>query len=186
MSPVSPGVVQDDETIIRLVVTPMHVDKKLPKLKSSFFDYVFSQGLSAQRLDHVANTELVNTVNSLISNRQDRAWIGYVQCQAKDIRRIKSEQESVQQFCVYDAALPPPNAQSSDPPEPDNPAHAEIHASRRIPEAEQIEWRAELTKIFNAKGILSRRSLRDSAIWNALSDDLKCRAVPQQWVEAIG
>lgn len=178
MSPKSPGVVSDDEVIIRLVCAPMHVHSKRPELKSSFFSHAFTKGASAQRLDHATDTELVTTIDMLTSSADDRLWLGYVQCLAKDIRQIDVSEKSVQLFCVYDAALPPQNAPDT---EPENPAHAEIHASRRIPEADEIQYRAELAKAFNSNGIRSRRTLRSGVIWAALREDLKDRKLPDQW-----
>ena len=181
MSPKSPGVVSDDEVIIRLVCAPMHVHSKRLELKSSFFSHAFTKGASAQRLNHATDTELITTVDALTSGAEDRLWLGYVQCRAKDIRQVEVDENIVQLFCVYDAALPPENALDMVPAEHENPAHAEIHASRRIPEADQIQYRAELAKAFNSNRILPRRTLRDGAIWGALREDLKDRKVPEQW-----
>lgn len=181
MSPKSPGVVSDDEVIIRLVCAPMHVHSKRAELKSSFFSHAFTKGASAQRLNHATDTELITTIDALTSGADDRLWLGYVQCRAKDIRQIEVGEKSVQLFCVYDAALPPQNAPDTDPTEPENPAHAEIHASRRIPEADEIQYRVELAKAFNCNGIRPRRTFRDGVIWGALREDLKDRTVPEQW-----
>ncbi len=185
MSPKSPGVVSDEETIVRLVCAPMHVHSKRPELNSSFFSHIFTKGASAQRLNHATVTELSNTIETLTSGAKGGIWLGYVQCHAKEIRQIKIGDESNQQLCVYDAALPPPNAPQMQLAEPENPSHAEIHASRRIPEADQMEYRAELAKVFNSKKILSRHSLRSGAVWANLREDLKLRVVPEQWAALI-
>ena len=181
MSANSPGVVNDYEVIIRLVCAPMHVHSKRPELKSSFFSHVFTKGASAQRLDHATDTELVTTIDTLITSADDRLWLGYVQCRAKDIRQINVGEKSGQLFCVYDAALPPQNVPDTEPTEPENPAHAEIHASRRIPEADEIQYRVELAKAFNASGIRPRRTLRGGVVWASLREDLKDRKLPDQW-----
>ena len=181
MSPKSPGVVSDDEVIIRLVCAPMHVHSKRLELKSSFFSHAFTKGASAQRLNYATDDELITTVEALTSGADDRLWLGYVQCRAKDIRQIETDEKYAQTFCVYDAAVPPANTPHTDPVEPENPAHAEIHASRRIPEADQIQYRNELANAFNSNVILTRRTLRDGVIWSALRKELKDRTVPRQW-----
>ncbi len=78
----------------RLVCAPMHVHSKRPELKSSYFSHVFTKGASAQRLDHATDTELVATIDTLITSADDRLWLGYVQCRAKDIRQINVDEKS--------------------------------------------------------------------------------------------
>lgn len=174
MSPASPGLICDDEVIVRMVCAPMHVHSKRPELKSSFFSHAFSKGASAQRVEHATDTELKDCVEQLIGGADDRVWLGYVQCRASAIRKIKIRESDGQTFCVYDAALPP-----------GNPAHAEVHAARRIPEADEIEYRRELQKAFGAHAVLRRRGLRDGTVWAQLREDLKQRPLPPQWSALI-
>ena len=105
MSANSPGVVNDYEVIIRLVCAPMHVHSKRPELKSSFFSHVFTKGASAQRLDHATDTELVTTIDTLITSADDRLWLGYVQCRAKDIRQINVGEKSGHLFTTQHCRL---------------------------------------------------------------------------------
>ncbi len=169
MSAGSPGLIADDEVILRMVCVPMHVHSKKPELKSSFFSHAFTYGASAQRGEHATNAELAQCVTDLIGGAVERVWLGYVQCTAAAVREVLGANEA-RGFCVYDAALPPRN-----------PAHAEVHSAQRIPEAEQIELRVKLMNAFNGKSVRGRRELRDGAVWAALAPDLQSRAVALQW-----
>lgn len=164
----SPGLVEEAETIFRMVCVPQHVHPKRPELMSSFFSHAFSSGVSVQRLEQSKPLENIECVEALVGSKDDRAWLGYVQAPASAIREISLGDDG-QSYCVADAALP------------HNRSHAEIHSARRIPEAERIEYRRELMRVFNAKQVLNRRALQDGAVWGGLREDLKARPLPAQW-----
>jgi IMP cyclohydrolase len=113
--------------------------------------------------------QLAECIARLVAGRDDRAWLGYVAAPAATIRAVALRGEDEQSFCVADAALS------------DNPAHTEIHCAYRIPEADQIEYRHALMKVFNADAIKHRKSLKDSAVWDQLPVVLQGRTLPQQW-----
>lgn len=169
LSGYSPGVVADEEIIARFVCAPLHVHRKRAELNSSFFSYAFSRGVSVQRLDASTDEELVGCVKGLLTGSDDRQWLGYVTAPASAIRALAVGGDETQTFCVADAALA------------ENRAHAEIHCARRIPEADRLERRAELTKLFNTQGIQNRRALREGKVWEALPGDLKERPLPAHW-----
>jgi hypothetical protein len=173
LSPISPGLISDNETIVRMVCSPMHVHKKQTKLMANFFSHVATVGASAQRLDHASNHELAACIAGLVLGRDDRAWLGYVSAPAAAIRAVALRQEGEQSFCVADAALQ------------DNPAHAEIHCAYRIPEADQIEYRHSLMMVFNADEIRHRKSLREQGVWNELPEGLQQRDLPPQWASLV-
>jgi hypothetical protein len=169
----SPELISDEETIVRIVCSPMHVHKKQAKVMPNFFSHVATVGASAQRLAHASNEELVSCIAELVSSRDNCAWLGYVSASAAAIRAVALRQVGEQSFCVADAALA------------DNPAHAEIHCAYRIPEADAIEYRQELLKVFNDGEIKHRKSLRDQAVWNQLPTVLQERALPTQWASLV-
>ena len=171
MSQHSPGPVQSGETLARMVCSPMHVHRKRKELKPSFFDHAFSFGLSVQRLERAHDEELSQLVNGFIGTAEDRVWLGYVQCSCGHLRHLRVADLDKQLFCVYDAA------------EESSPAHAEIGVSHRISEADQIEYRRELMRVFGDGVIRSRHTLRDGTVWFQLSEDVRARPVPQQWLE---
>ena len=165
----SPGLIESNEDIARMVCTPMHVHSKRPELKSSFFSHITSCGASAQRLKHASDIELASCIASLIEGREDRAWLGLVVASADAIRSLTLGPQGKQSFCVADAAIQ------------DNPGHAEIHCAYRIPEADEIEYRRELMLVFNATKIEHRRSLRKGAVWTLIPENLRERTLPDQW-----
>lgn len=165
----SPGLIGDEETILRVVCVPMHVHSKKAVLKSSFFSHIASYGASVQRLEHSKDDELVACVEGLVSGAENRVWLGYVQTTAQAIRGLEVRKGGEQSLCVADAALA------------SNRAHAEIHCAYRIPEADQIELRVELMNVFGAGAVLNRRSIRGGAVWDAVQDGLKARPLPPQW-----
>lgn len=167
----SPCIVEDEETIIRMVCVPMHVDRKKARLLPNFFSHTFSFGMSAQRLEKAGPAELAKWLNNFLAQSCDRVWLGYVQAPCKDIRGIRLDNENLKSFCVYDAA--------SD----ESPAHVEVCASRRLKEADRIEARAHLMKVFSR--IHSRTLLMNGSVQTAVESDLLAREVPSQWESLI-
>lgn len=165
----SPGPVQHEETIVRMVCSPMHVHKKKPELLPSFFGHAFSYGLSAQRLEKSTDQELAKWVNSFVTGGDDRVWLGYVRASCATIRRIsRPEGAESQAFCVLDAALE------------SNRSHIEICASHRpIDDADRIEVRAGLMRAFSS--VLPRAELKDGQVCTLVNPELLAREVAEHW-----
>jgi len=171
---VSPGLISNDEPIARIVCSPMHVHKKQPKLMTNFFSHVVSYGASVQRLAHATDTELVECIKGLVTGSEDRAWLGYTEASASEIRAKTLRKQGEQSFSILDSALS------------QNPAHAEIHCAYRIPEADVIEYRHELLKVFGGEtAIKPRKNLREGKIWSSLPNAVTDREVPPQWAALI-
>ncbi|WP_131667117.1 hypothetical protein [Comamonas thiooxydans] len=154
--------------ILRVVVSPMHVHNKKPdQIKSNFLSHAESRGVSMQRAPLASVDELVNCI-STVAKDDDRCWLGYVELSAENIRSIRSV-EGAQMYCVADAA------------NQNNPAHAEIHMSSDMPEADRIEFRADLTKMFGK--IHKRKALYDGKVWEAMPAHIKDREVPAGFIE---
>lgn len=170
MSPHSPGPVQSNEAIGRMVCVPLHVHKKKPELLPSFFSHAFSIGMSAQRLDVASTVELAEWVNEFVVGSENRIWLGYVQATCKSIRDIERVDKLAQAFCAYDAALK------------QNPAHVEVCASSRvIDDADRIEARARLRRAFSNGQIVSRNALKDGGVRALVKPELLAREYPAQW-----
>lgn len=117
----SPGLITNDELIVRMVVSPMHISKSQPNIvKPSFLSHSETKGVSMQRLPLASTEELANCVNAL-TKKTGTAWLGFAQASAENIRNIGAN-NGEQVYCVADAALE------------HNKAHAEIHLSRMMPE----------------------------------------------------
>jgi hypothetical protein len=169
----SPGPVQHDETIVRMVCAPIHVQTKKPELKPSFFNHAFTRGMSAQRLEKASDEEIATWVNRFVSADAERAWLGYVVAPTRGIREVRSPDSDEQGFCVYDTALE------------DNRAHVDVCASRRIiEEADRVEARARLRRAFSA--VLPRASLNEGRVLALVHDEVAAREVPTQWKALVG
>lgn len=169
ISTYSPGPIEKDELIGRMVCSPMHVHRNRKELKPNFFDHAFSFGLSVQRLKHASQEELIELISGFLSPKEDRVWLGYVSCSFKSLQMLESGSTGKRMFCVYDSG------------EENNPAHAEIGSSHRINEADRIEHRVQLMRAFGDGEIDSRESLCSGSVFTGLEDKLRERSVPNQW-----
>jgi hypothetical protein len=170
MSKYSPGPVAAKESLVRMVVNPMFVNKRKPELMPNYFGHAFSQGLSVQRLDKASVAEMVNLVHGFVEAKEDRAWLGYVRAPVEAIRALRwPDKPKDQAFCVYDTA------------EPDNSAHAEIGLAYVIEEADQVEFRKLLISAFGNGQIHNRQTLKEGAVWEAVSPEVRARAIPPHW-----
>lgn len=173
LSEKSSGVVQNDETIVRMVCVPLHVHEKKPQLKPNFFNHAFTKGLSSQRLERSGNSELAQWINSFLRVDTDRVWLGYVQAPCDAIRAILHSAEQVRLFCVYDSATD------------NNPSHVEVCASHRIiEEADRLEARAELRKAFSE--VIPRLFLKNGDVFRLVDTDLLERDIPTHWKSFVG
>jgi hypothetical protein len=146
---------------VRFVFHPMHVDKH-GNCKPSFFDHVLSRGYSVQRESCASKSEIYTFVNNFLGGKDTTAWLGYVAANVEHIRELKTTAGD-RAFCIYDTA------------NLDNPAHAEVFATRVIEEADPAERRAQLLSIFQ-KGIVTKcESYRSGEPWNSLTADLRGR-----------
>ncbi|UNV89387.1 MULTISPECIES: hypothetical protein [unclassified Comamonas] len=146
----------------------MHVNKKKPnEVKSNFLSHAETRGVSMQRSPIASIGELVNCISKVAAG-DDRCWLGYVELSAENIRSIRSEDGS-QMYCVADAA------------NEENPAHAEIHMSSDMPDADRLEYRAKLTKKFGK--IKGRKALYDGKVWDAMPEEIKAKETPERFIE---
>lgn len=168
----SPGLIEHEETIVRIVCEPMHIRENKIELKPSFFSHAFTKGVSVQRLEHSTCQQFVECAKNLVSGKEDRAWLGYVAADAKSIRAL-SLNDGAQAFSVLDAGLE------------ENPAHAEIHASRKLAEADLIEQRKRLSDLFLKSGFHGRKKLLDQRVWDEFPNELKERKVFAVWQAVV-
>jgi hypothetical protein len=99
VSPHSPGVVQDEECLVRLIFSPTHFNEQTGKLKPFAFFDCKDKGLSVNRMQYTSVEEL-KQMAAFISH--GRKIIGVVVAKCADIRAVLDEHERA--FCVYDTA----------------------------------------------------------------------------------
>jgi len=109
ISSYSPGIVQDEEYLIRLIFSPTHFNEQTGQLKPFAFFDCKDKGLSVNRMQYTSVEELKQTA-AFISH--GRKIIGVVVAKCADIRAVLDESERA--FCIYDTATK------------NNPSHADI------------------------------------------------------------
>lgn len=137
MSPHSAaGVVNDDETVWRLILSPIHFDTQTGRVKEAAFSDAWGRGLSVLR------GKLIDNAGVLRRRGVDRAGNSAVRkfecaagAQVGMVRSLRSA-DGAGRFCVYDTA------------EQDEPAHADICQTRHAGKAAQKQLRRELQKLF--------------------------------------
>jgi hypothetical protein len=107
ISKYSPGIVKDDEILIRQIYSPIHIDQETGKITSLTFDDASSKGLSVNRKAHCSLEQLKEKIERKLEidrerGKMDRRFIGIIYSICGDIRTIKND--NIRGFCVYDTA----------------------------------------------------------------------------------
>jgi len=135
MASSSPGTVEDEETIARMVMS-IHFGKN--GIKPSLFSYVFDKGCSIQR-DSIATDYELATALSVMLDGGRLAWLGAVTAITSDVRSIELPDRRTRALCVYDTA------------EVGNPAHGEICcATSELREGDRQAISRRLMEVFTA------------------------------------
>lgn len=138
--------------------------RKSGGLKPSLFTHVETSGCSVQREHLATNAELSPWVQTFLLNQDKLSWFGTVSALSSDIRAVSVNQSANRAFAVYDTA------------ERNNPAHAEVFQTQYVvDEADRIELRAEIMKVFGGGNITKPTHYRSGAVWNALCQDIQSR-----------
>lgn len=116
----SPGIVSDQEMLCRQVLSPLHYDAVLKKLKPSAFDDASNKGLSVNRLAHTSMVELAKAAKERVAASHKRSaeagvigkmpnnlW-GFASFKCSDAKLIVSDdgddRGKIRGFAVYDTA----------------------------------------------------------------------------------
>lgn len=113
--PISPCVVQNEETLVRQLFNPIHIDKLTKTLKPTALDDIANKGLSVNRLQYTTESDITLTGNTkaerdntkieIVEKKRSLAGLSYLQCY--DIRAIThiTNDQSYRAFAVYDTSL---------------------------------------------------------------------------------
>lgn len=105
----SPGAVTDGEILVRLVVSPVHVDKKKRIPKAGALTQAETGGLSVFRDAIATNEEILTAAQQLVANARKRdpsaGIFGVLMMPCHLVRESKAEGETDPAYCVYDTAL---------------------------------------------------------------------------------
>lgn len=117
VSAFSSGPVKDEETLIRILVAPQHVDKKGRPRAAALSD-AERGGLSVFRDAQAKDEEIRTVAEGLVSkarstNGAKAGVFGVLLMQCAIVRSCRGESDDAACYCIYDTALP------------DSPGHAE-------------------------------------------------------------
>ncbi len=166
----SPGPVLDSEGLARWVFTPPHVKKPLPgEFCDSFFEEIFSTGLSIQRLHckwsraskevHELGQAQVKDDGKPDANgfvRPKRTYLGAIQFSTSELRNLKAVvDDATTELHVYDTGLPA------------NRKHAEVMArahggTNKKLKASRQQMRVRLMVLANQSGIYKSPFLEEN------------------------
>lgn len=141
----SPGLVGDDESIARLIFSPIHIDGQGKVLPAAFSDVdVPGRGLSVNRYAHCTSEELLNLARAKEAmdrdkGKPDREYKGFVVAGVRPVRDITNE--GLQAFCVKDTSLK------------DNISHADVDqdcSCHDLSKSERRRLRRQLQKEFSS------------------------------------
>lgn len=148
VSKYSPGLVREDEYIVRLILTPHHFQEG--KVVPAAFSDVDDKGLSCQRQADLVVTADTHAFGPLLADAQNesrpdgaraesRKYVGALSAKVADIRSLIYENRS-RVFGIYDTALP------------DNTAHIDVFQCGSGP-AEKKRLRKKMRDIFFLGGL---------------------------------
>ncbi len=134
----SPGPVLSEETLLRIVYYPAHIDDD-GKLKPEAIPTqdLNSRGFSVYRKLYAKREKITTVIDTYVSRKAERKCRGISPILCKTVRNI-DDKESNKAFVVLDAADTL-----------DNEAHAEIKYSRAYGRSEQRGLRLKLKDQFN-------------------------------------
>lgn len=104
----STGPVDDDETLVRILVSPIHVKNGV--VRGAAFSAAEKSGLSMVRDSQASDAEIRKVAERLVegarrNNGAKAGVLGVLLIKASTIRNTVSEGENDASYCVYDTAL---------------------------------------------------------------------------------
>lgn len=138
----SPGPVTDEEALLRLVISPIHLDVVNKTIRPSLLSDVKDKGGSVHRLKHITREAAIGAGQAWQDQKNatgatQRTVHGTVTLPADDVRRLKVG-TGHRAFCVFDTA------------KPDDPSHADIFLVATCGEKELRSARLQLYHLATA------------------------------------
>lgn len=137
VSPHSPGPVTDDETLWRLILSPVHYDVATGKVTEAAFDDASNKGMSVQRLLVTGSEgDIRQRGYSRAAAKPGRTFECAIGATAAGIRALCSLEDGGR-FCIYDTA------------DAADPGHADVCQTRHGSRRARAQLRRELQKQFS-------------------------------------
>ena len=158
MSEFSSGPIESTENLARFVFSPLHLTKK-GEIKPSLFSHVFNKGCSIQRDSIATNGELGVFIENFLAKDTKFKWEGAVIGKSEDLKKLLIESSKTRALCLYDTA------------EKVNISHGEIHKASDMDEADEVELRHDLLKVFKSDLKFSPSSYRDGNLHTYIDEN---------------
>lgn len=137
VSPHSPGPVRNDETVWRLILSPVHYDVTAGTVTESAFNDASGRGLSVQRLAVTGNEDDIRQRGyARAALKPDCVFECAIGAVAGAVRALRGTEDSGR-FCIYDTA------------EAGDPGHADVCQTRAGDKRTRRILRRELQKQFS-------------------------------------
>jgi len=137
VSPHSPGPVMDDETLWRLILSPVHYDVATGRVTEAAFDDASNKGMSVQRLAVTGSEgDIRQRGHARAAAKPGRTFECAIGATAAGIRTLRGP-EGGGRFCIYDTA------------DAADPGHADVCQTRHGSRHTRLQLRRELQKHFS-------------------------------------
>ena len=137
VSPHSPGPVMDDETLWRLILSPVHYDVATGRVTEAAFDDASNTGMSVQRLAVTGSEgDIRQRGHARAAAKPGRTFECAIGATAAGIRALRGP-EGGGRFCIYDTA------------DAADPGHADVCQTRHGSRHTRLQLRRELQKHFS-------------------------------------
>lgn len=148
VSSFSPGPVQDDELLTKLIIHPIHYQSETGEIHPLAFNDATTLDLSLFREEAATDEEIQLAIDEIKATGQSKDPVQnrivqlVMQARAADIRAEFFQDPSERMFAVYDTAVP------------DKPAHASVFTPPSARKgARQRQARRRLLEIFSARRV---------------------------------
>lgn len=108
-SELSPGAIDASETLVRILVTPVHASRD-GRVKGAAFSRAETTGLSLVRDAHASDEEIFRVAEALVAgartaNGNRAGVIGVLLIRKSEIKEVICEVDNFPAYCLYDTAL---------------------------------------------------------------------------------
>jgi len=141
----SPGIIDNNEELLRLIFFPLHWDEENEMVVPAAFQRkeLNERGVSAQRRKYTSKDFITKKADQIGQSRSDKRFVGVISAKCRSIRNIQDD-KCQQCFSVLDTS------------DNDNLGHADIYFSQSYPKPLQLKLREKLINAFGKLVQLSK------------------------------
>ena len=133
----SPGIIDNNEELLRLLFSPIHWDEENEMVVPAAFQRkeLNERGVSVQRQKYTSKDFIAKKADQIGQSRSDKRFVGVISTKCRLIRNIQDD-KCQQCFSVLDTS------------NKDNIGHADIYFSQSYPKPLQLKLREKLINAF--------------------------------------